>query len=288
MEVYGGKYYVGTLCGQMYRGDLREERAEVFVPPGPGPRIVGGIEATATRLVVARAATGQAHVFNRFTGKLVASFYNGHEDESIVNDVAVTPDGDAYLTEFIGSKLYRIPPPRISRHRAKLQTLPVFLSFRGTAFPVQEGSANGIVATPDGRFLVVAHYGAGSSTGSGSMTSESLRSTCRAGACRPRRHGPEQRRRVVRRRAREGADHRDPAEQPLHPGRIVSRTTSPLFRCPTAVDIAGDRLLVSNSQYCSDEIVLPVPADECPDSLGGAQNSRAAAGSSMIAATSER
>ena len=30
-------------------------------------------------------------------------------------------------------------------------------------------------------------------------------------------------------------------------GRIVSRTTSPLFRCPTAVDVAGDRLLVSTA-----------------------------------------
>ena len=159
VEVYAGKYYVGTLCGRMYRGDLREKQAEVFVPRDPDDiRIVGGIEATATRLVVARAGTGEAQVYNRFTGKLVARFYNGHKDKSIVNDVAVTPDGDAYLTEFIRSKLYRLPAKDLRRHRAKVQTLPVFLDFRGTVFPVQEGSANGIVATPDGRFLVVAHY----------------------------------------------------------------------------------------------------------------------------------
>ena len=157
----------------------------MFVPPGPDdPRIVGGIEATATRLVVARAATGQAHVFNRSTGKLVARFYNGHEGESIVNDVAVTPDGDAYLTEFIRSKIYRIPAAGLARHHAKLQPLPVFLSFRGTAFPVQEGSANGIVATPDGRSWSSPTTRAVSSTGSGSRDKRVTRSTCRASACR--------------------------------------------------------------------------------------------------------
>ena len=32
VEVYAGKYYVGTLCGRMYRGHLRQMEAEVFVP----------------------------------------------------------------------------------------------------------------------------------------------------------------------------------------------------------------------------------------------------------------
>ena len=33
-------------------------------------------------------------------------------------------------------------------------------------------------------------------------------------------------------------------------GRIKSRTTSPRFQCPTGADLAGDRLLVVNSQFC--------------------------------------
>ena len=257
VEVYGGKYYVGSLCGQMYRGDLREARAKVFVPPGSDPRIVGGIEATATRLIVARAATGQAHVFNRSTGKLVARFYNGREGESIVNDVAVTPNGDAYLTEFIGSKIYRIPAAQIARHHKQVQPLQVFLSFRGTDFPVQEGSANGIVATPDGRYLVVAHYGAGElfriRLADKRVTKIDLQGKHLSAdgmvlnnadvlyAAEPEK-GRITEIRLSNRYTR---------------GRVVSRTTSPLFRCPTAVDIAGDRLLVSNSQYCSEEVVLP-------------------------------
>jgi len=32
-------------------------------------------------------------------------------------------------------------------------------------------------------------------------------------------------------------------------GRVVSRTTSPGFQTPTSAAIAGDRLLVANSQF---------------------------------------
>jgi sugar lactone lactonase YvrE len=265
VEVYGGKYYVGTLCGRMYRGDLREKQAKVFVTKGSDVRIVGGIEATATRLVVARAGSGQAQVYNRSSGKLIARFYNGHKDESIVNDVAVTPDGDAYLTEFIGSKLYRIPAKDLRRHRAQMQPLHVFLSFRGTAFPVQEGSANGIVATPDGRFLVVAHYG----------KSELYRvrlhdkRVTRIDLQGLRLSGPDG---MVMNNADvlyvaepgKGRIAEVRLSNRYTKGRIVSRTTNALFRCPTAVDFAGDRLLVANSQYCSDTTELPFTLTSIP------------------------
>ena len=231
----------------------------MFVPRDPDDiRIFGGIEATATRLVVARAGTGEAQVYNRSTGRLVARFYNGHRDESIVNDVAVTPDGDAYLTEFIRSKLYRIPAKDLRRHRAKVQPLPVFLDFRGTVFSVQEGSANGIVATPDGRHLIVAQ------SSRGELYRVRLRDK------RVTRIDLQGGRLVVPDgMVLNNADVLYVAEPPkgritevrlsdhYTRARIVSRTTSPLFRCPTAVDIAGDRLLVSNSQYCSDETELP-------------------------------
>jgi sugar lactone lactonase YvrE len=266
VEVYAGKYYVGTLCGRMYRGDLRKKQAEVFVPRDPSDiRIVGGIEATATRLVVARAGTGEAQVYNRSTGKLVARFYNGHRDESIVNDVAVTPDGDAYLTEFIRSQLYRIPARDIRRHRTKLQPLTVFLDFRGTTFPVQEGSANGIVATPDGRHLIVAQSSVGELYRVRLHDKRVTRIDLQGGLLKVPdgmvlnnagvlyvAEPPKGRVTEIRL-----SDH-------YTRGRIVSRTTSPLFRCPTAVDIAGDRLLVSNSQYCSDSVEMPFQLTSVP------------------------
>ena len=37
-------------------------------------------------------------------------------------------------------------------------------------------------------------------------------------------------------------------------GQLLSRTTSPSIRCPTTAAIAGDRLLVVNSQFCDPSI----------------------------------
>ena len=63
--------------------------------------------------------------------------------------------------EFHYSKIYRIPAARLKEPQPGVQRLPVFLDFRGTSFPVEEGSANGIAATSDGQVPLVTHFGAG-------------------------------------------------------------------------------------------------------------------------------
>jgi sugar lactone lactonase YvrE len=266
VAVYAGKYYTGGVCsGKIYRGDLTKRRAAVFVPAGPNPVSVGGIEATATRLIVANAGSGFAKVYNRFTGQRVARFWNGSEPgESIVNDVAVAPNGDAYLTEYRLSKIYRIPANGIAQHQPGVQKLPVWLNLRGTAFPVRDGSANGIAATPDGRFLIVTHFSAGELYRI--RISDQHVSKIRLHG----KHlaGPDgivlsnadvlyvveaHKQRIAEIRL---SDHYDR-------GRVVSRTTSPRFRCPSGVAIAGDRLLVSNLQYGC-EFKLPFTVASIP------------------------
>ncbi len=249
VAVYGGKYYTGGVCnGRLYVGDLRRKRAHSLVPSGPRHIVVGGIEATANRLVVAKGGSGFAKVYNRFTGEQLARFSNGlPQGRGIVNDVAITPHGDAYLTEFSLSKIYRIPAAGIAQPEPAVQELPVWLNLRGTVFPIQGGSANGIAATPDGRFLIVAHYAAG----------ELYRVRIRdQQVTKIRLHGKhldgpdgielsnadvlyvveQQRQRIAEIRLSNHYDH----------GRVVSRTTSPRFHCPSGVALAGDRLLVSN------------------------------------------
>jgi sugar lactone lactonase YvrE len=251
IAVRGDKYYVGSVCnGQLYRGDLAEPSAEVFVPADPTPFEMSGIKATANRLVVAR-GNGFASVFNRFTGATVAQFSNGLGYDSVVNDVAIAPNGDAYLTEFLLSRLYRIPAADIARHQSRVQELPVFLDFRGTAFPVQEASANGIAATPDGRFLIVAHFSAGElyrvRISDGQVNRIDLGGT--------RLASPDA---IILTEANVlyvvEFDTQNIAKISLAGhytrGQIVSRTTSPLFQCPTGVARSGDHLLVTNSQFC--------------------------------------
>ncbi len=253
IAVRGGKYYVGGTCNAiLYVGDLRDRRARVLVK-SPDEFIMGGIEATANRLVVTRAASGFADVYNRFTGELVVRFTNGRpQGQSIINDVAVTPNGDAYLTEFDDSQLYRIPASELQVTQADVQPLPLFLDFDGTAFPTRSGSANGIAATPDGKYLIVAHFDAGR------LYRVRLRDkqVTRIDLHGARLAGPDGIELAssdvlyaVEFLAERIAEIR--LNDRYKKGTVVSRTTSPHFDCPTSAAIAGDRLLVANSQICN-------------------------------------
>lgn len=67
----GGVFYVtSTNGGAVYRGDLRDRRAEVFLPAGQrGRTFAVGIKATATRLVIAGGDTGLVSVYDRRTAE---------------------------------------------------------------------------------------------------------------------------------------------------------------------------------------------------------------------------
>ena len=161
--MFGGKYYTGGLCShKIYRGDLTKKRAQIFVPSGPNSVRHQRGRGHPNRLVITNGPYGSVKVYNRFTGERVARFSNGQEPfDANVNDVAIAPNGDAYFTEYYLSKIYRIPAAGIEQHRPGVQKLPLWRTLHETAFPVQQGSANGIDVTPDGRFLIVAHTGAG-------------------------------------------------------------------------------------------------------------------------------
>jgi Cu-Zn family superoxide dismutase len=82
--------------------------------------------------------------YNVDTGELVARYPAPKTDQVLlVNDVVVTPDGTAWLTESLVGGLYRVPPGG--------ETLELFLELP------QFGFANGIAASGDGRTIYVAH-----------------------------------------------------------------------------------------------------------------------------------
>lgn len=251
VTVLGGYYYTGGICnGNIYRGDLRERRAEVLIRGGANT-LVAGIKATATRLVATGVRNDKviAGVYDRFTGELIAK-YSPRQENPIVRHVAIAPNGDAYITEFNFSKIYRIPAAGLDEVQSGMQRLPVFLNFRGTSFPVQELSANGIAVTSDGRFLIVTHFSAGRlyrvRLSDGQVQRVDLHGQALAGP-----EGialTESNILYVVEATSRIAEIR--LSHNYARGRIVSRTTSPRFQCPTSVAIAGDRLLVANSQFC--------------------------------------
>ena len=250
VEVFGTTYYVGSVGnGDVFRGELDEESATVFVPGGPGHRHSAGIEATDTLLLVAN-GTG-ATVYDRATGVLVARFSPGLGDQSGVNDIALTPDGDAYLTDLELGKIYRIPAAELARADTTVRKLPVFLDLAGTGFRAVSGSANGIVATPDGQFLLIAHY----TDGELHRVRLSDKEVTQVDLQGEGLTGPDGMiltdddvLYVVE------ADAYDVAAIDMSnsylSGEVLSRTTDPAFVCPTTDDIADDRLLVVNSQFC--------------------------------------
>ena len=82
--------------------------------------------------------------YNVDTGELVARYPVPEADEVLLlNDVVVTPDGTAWLTESLAGRLYRVPPGA--------EALELFLELP------QFGFANGIAASDDGRTIYVAH-----------------------------------------------------------------------------------------------------------------------------------
>ena len=77
-----------------------------------------------------------------------------------LNDIAIAPNGDAYITDSERPLLYRIPAGELRNPRPRLKDLPVFLDWTGTPFPYTQAyiDANGIVVTPDGKYVLVVHY----------------------------------------------------------------------------------------------------------------------------------
>jgi sugar lactone lactonase YvrE len=164
IAVHGSQFYVTSVHdGDIYRGSLGEPTAEVFIP-SPGFNSAG-IKATATRLVVVQGDehTGGVTVFDRETGDRVVRFSNGEKSGS-TNDVAIAPSGDAYVTDSGNPVLYRIPAAALQQHQDKVQELPVFMSFLGTPFkydPTIDSGANGIVVSEDNKFLLMVNFGTG-------------------------------------------------------------------------------------------------------------------------------
>lgn len=82
--------------------------------------------------------------YNIDTDELVARYPAPETDQVLlVNDVVVTPDGTAWLTESLVGGLFRVPPGG--------QSLELFVEFP------QFGFANGIAASGDGKTIYVGH-----------------------------------------------------------------------------------------------------------------------------------
>jgi sugar lactone lactonase YvrE len=150
-----GDFYVGsTTDGTVFRGNVEggPKEAEVFLEPESDGRTTAiGMEVDeAGRLFIAGGDTGRIFVYDTQSADLVRRLDTPDAEATFLNDVAVTPDGDAYFTDSIRPVLFRVTSTGDGVGEAE-----PWLNFEGTPAEYEEGfNLNGIDATEDGRYLV--------------------------------------------------------------------------------------------------------------------------------------
>lgn len=244
IAIRGNTFYVGSIpTGAIYRGNLRTGAGAVFVQGATGRAAIGIELDNRNRLFVAGGPTGQAFVYNARTGALIRSYMLASAP-TFINDVVVTRRG-AYFTDSRQARLYRVAIGPGGRLAATVQTIPLAPPFQlQGAF-----NANGIDATPNGRWLIIVQ----SSTGklfrvdptTGATTEISL-----GGESVPNGDGILLDGRtlyVVQNQLNRIAVIRLNAT--LTSGRVVTRITDTRFAVPTTIDDHGRRLYAVNARF---------------------------------------
>lgn len=232
-----------TTDGTIFRGRIDRPTTRVFLRPGADGRTNAAcLRATRTRLVVAGGTTNLIFVYDIRTRRLIRRLSTG--SGGFLNDVTITPTGDAYLTDSQRGLVFRVPARLLRKRSRKVRTLTP--AYRLATTPVGT-FANGIV--PAGRrYLLVV----GTSTGvlaridlrTGLVQTVDLGGATLPGGDGMARDGRTLYAVNLASRVTEVRLARNWLS-----GRVIKHITSPAFRFPTTVAIAGRRLLVVNSQY---------------------------------------
>ncbi|MFF4184799.1 SMP-30/gluconolactonase/LRE family protein [Streptomyces sp. NPDC001691] len=155
-----GDVYVGSYTtGAVYRATPGHRAAEVFLPEGTdGRHTANGLKVDrAGRLWVIDSTAGVT-VYDVRTRTLLARLDLPADGSRFLNDLAIGPDGTAYLTDSVRPVIYRVTPAELAATEAHggrgVLSAPYDLSGAVPAHPAGSFTLNGIVADPAGRFLV--------------------------------------------------------------------------------------------------------------------------------------
>jgi len=145
--------------GAIFRGDLRSGNVEMIA--APSARMATGMkfDPRSGLLFVAGGVFGTAYVFDGVRGDLVTSYQLTGASGTFINDVIVTQTA-AVFTDSFQKQMYRLPlgPGGELPAPAEVQTIPL-----GSGFDFIPGAfnANGIEASPDGKWLIVVNSAVG-------------------------------------------------------------------------------------------------------------------------------
>lgn len=159
----GHTAYVGSLAsGSIYKVDLRTGAGSMLVEGPPAPLTTVGLDFDQRNgyLFVAGGFSGGGRLYDTETGEFIQPFDFGG---LWVNDVFVAHDA-AYFTDSLLPYIYKVPltsqgEPAGIGDPLLLHGEWVHIPTENPAMPVI--NANGIVATPDNRTLIVVNYSLG-------------------------------------------------------------------------------------------------------------------------------
>lgn len=158
-------FYVGsTGDGTIFRGDLISGEVDVFSEGGTDGRAVAiGMKVDeAGRLVVAGGPTGTVWEYDTTTGELIGEWSTGVSEDQFLNDVAIAPSGDAFITDSAQPILYRLPGGDEAAAPDGAGELEPFLAFTDTVVQYEPGfNLNGIVVSDNGEYLLVVQANTG-------------------------------------------------------------------------------------------------------------------------------
>ncbi|WP_208803617.1 SMP-30/gluconolactonase/LRE family protein [Microbispora triticiradicis] len=155
-DLYAGSYEDGTI----FRMTPGRRVAERFLPAGADGRTKAlGLKVDRARRLWAIGADTGVAVYDLRSRRLLARFDVAGQDAHLVNDLAIAPDGSAYLTDSLRAVVYRVTPRRLAwvrRHGGHAPLTPAF-DLSGVVEPHEPGTVtlNGIVADRSGRYLLV-------------------------------------------------------------------------------------------------------------------------------------
>jgi Cu-Zn family superoxide dismutase len=152
-----GDFFAGsTTDGAILRGNVAQPAAELWLPGGTeGMTTTRGMKVDGKgRIFVASGPQRLMFVFDVRTKQLLAKLASDVQP-SFINDVALTPNGDAYFTDSSSPMLYRVSD-------ATGQWTIDKISLAGTAVVYQAGfNLGGIAASDDGKYLILAQGNTG-------------------------------------------------------------------------------------------------------------------------------
>jgi Cu-Zn family superoxide dismutase len=255
----GTTYYVSSFTtGAVFKGTVGRG-ARLFLTAGAN----GRTSATGLRvnrrgqLFVLTGPGGRLQIVNAHSGRLEANFVGGVKPGSILNDLAITPNGNVFITDFAHARIYRVSAAEIDRGSGRITD---WLTPAARTIPtLSNGNLNGIAITPDGQHLLV------DQTGNGALYRIDIatRAILRVHVSEAALTGSDGM--LLQGRTLYVATHHNAVvvvllDAAYSRGRVIRTIHDPSFNFPTSVASAGNRLLAISALKPAGSLNYQIPS----------------------------